>query len=227
MRNAIVTENALPGTSAWQLVNPASGQVEGYASATSVTVGESVSLHIRATSPRFRGQLYRLGWYGGLGGREVATLPEVETGSQPDPVMDERGMARCEWDASYVIEIEPEWVSGLYLARLETGYDDPDQPVEDAYVTFVVRDDTRTDHILLQTAVNTYQAYNPWGGKSLYVDTATGSFDNRAFAVSFDSPLRGRQRLGTIAVLGVLAGPMAGALRLRRQLLNEPRSRPR
>ena len=40
----------------------------------------------------------------------------------------------------------------------------------------------------MQTAVNTYAAYDTWGGKSTYVDMATGSFDTRAFAVSFDRP---------------------------------------
>lgn len=188
MRNQIVAENALPGTAEWQLANPAAGQIEGYASATSVAPGEKLSLHIRSTSPRCRGRIYRLGWYDGMGGRELAVLPEIETPDQPEPTMDPRGMVRCAWEAAYTLDVDPDWVSGLYLVRLESVYDDSSEPSEDSYITFVVRDDSNTRHVLVQSAVNTYAAYDLWGGKSLYADSATGSFDARGFAVSFDRP---------------------------------------
>ena len=101
-----------------------------------------------------------------MGGRELAVLPEVEAQAQPEPSMDGRGMVRCAWEATYTIDVEADWVSGLYVVRLETVYDDVSQPSEDSYITFVVRDDTRTGHVLMQTAVNTYAAYDLWGGKS-------------------------------------------------------------
>ena len=136
-----------------------------------------------------------------MGGRELAVLPEVEAQAQPEPSMDGRGMVRCAWEATYTIDVEADWVSGLYVVRLETVYDDVSQPSEDSYITFVVRDDTRTGHVLMQTAVNTYAAYDLWGGKSLYADAATGSFDARGFAVSFDRPYL-RCRLGTADAVG-------------------------
>lgn len=189
MRNQIVAENARAGSEAWKLTNPAgAGEVEGYASTTSAAAGEGFTIHVSSTAPRFRGWLYRLGWYGGLGGRELAALPVQDTIAQPAPTMDERGMVRCAWSPAYTLTVEPEWVSGLYLVRLQTEYDDPARVPEDSYVTFVVRDDTRTGHIVLQTAVATYQAYNTWGGKSTYVDVATGEYADRARAVSYDRP---------------------------------------
>ncbi len=189
MRNQIVDENAQPGTTAWRLTNPArAGEVEGFASTTSVAPGDEFTIHVSCAAPRHRGWVYRLGWYDGLGGRELAALPVRDAIAQPQPSIDQRGMVRCDWSASYTLAVEPEWVSGLYLVRLETVHDDPSQPSEDSYVTFVVRDDTRAGHVVLQTGVTTYQAYNPWGGKSLYADAATGAYDDRARAVSFDRP---------------------------------------
>src|SRR6185295_14178191 len=57
------------------------------------------------------------------------------------------------------------------------------------YVPFVVRNDARTAGLLYQQPVNTYQAYNSWGGKSLYSFNSTGSA--RAYKVSFDRPYSG------------------------------------
>ncbi|HEX5415421.1 MAG TPA: N,N-dimethylformamidase beta subunit family domain-containing protein, partial [Chloroflexota bacterium] len=53
---------------------------------------------------------------------------------------------------------------------------------------FVVRDDGRTASLLYQNSVNTYEAYNNWGGYSLYSYNSSGG--NRAYKVSFDRPYR-------------------------------------
>ncbi|TMD57181.1 MAG: hypothetical protein E6I87_14875, partial [Chloroflexi bacterium] len=72
--NAITTENQQPGSSGWQLgslvANDASGQVKGYASATSVLPGESLTLYVTVNPAQtYSVDIYRIGWYGGLGGR--------------------------------------------------------------------------------------------------------------------------------------------------------------
>ena len=36
------------------------------------------------------------------------------------------------------------------------------------FIMFVVRDDGGHEPILIQASINTYQAYNPYGGTSLY-----------------------------------------------------------
>src|SRR5580692_8431896 len=74
-QNPIQVENARPGTTAWQLSNPSNeseegSPIEGYASGTSVNRGDQISFFVRTTSPTFTIAIYRLGWYGGLGGRQ-------------------------------------------------------------------------------------------------------------------------------------------------------------
>ena len=122
MRNQIVAENALPGTSAWQLVNPAEAESRG-------TRPRPASPRRANLAPRqidgtsIRGQVYRLGWYDGMGGRELAVLPEVER--KPSPNRAWTGAAGpVRWEATYTIDVEADWVSGLYVVRLETVYDD-------------------------------------------------------------------------------------------------------
>ena len=56
---------------------------------------------------------------------------------------------------------------------------------EQATYIFVVRDDAGTSDILFQTSDTTWQAYNSYGGNSLYVGEPVG----RAYKVSYNRPL--------------------------------------
>src|SRR5436190_13048195 len=78
--NSIVTlENQKQGTTAWQLTKPANGhQIEGYASLTSVNRGGQIAFFVSTYSSNFTFEVFRFGWYGGVGGRRVlgpVTLP--------------------------------------------------------------------------------------------------------------------------------------------------------
>src|SRR5690349_7117628 len=81
--NPIPAENAKEGTTDWQLtyvrVDPKtkyrSPWIEGFVSRASVKAGESLELFV-STQPaaKFRVDFYRLGYYGGAGGRHVLSL---------------------------------------------------------------------------------------------------------------------------------------------------------
>src|SRR5262249_17591756 len=75
------------------------------------------------------------------------------------------------------------WTDGVYLAVLSnaSGFQN--------YVPFVVRNDARAAGLLYQQPVNTYQAYNSWGGKSLYTFNSSGG--TPTYKVSFDRPYNG------------------------------------
>src|SRR5437763_12303598 len=89
--NPVVVENQQPGSTGWQIPaagyqigDDSSGQVKGYASATSVNKGDSIAFNISVNPPQaVTLTVYRLGWYGGSGGRLVTTLGPFNGITQP------------------------------------------------------------------------------------------------------------------------------------------------
>lgn len=187
--NPIQRENALPGSPSWRLPRASAGAIEGYASEVSVLPGARLDLHV-STSPaaRYRVEVYRIGWYAGAGARLVACSPSCrgdEPGSpQPVPAFDpSTGYLDAGWPVTDSLTVSGDWTSGYYLAELvlTTGADSG----RGSWVPFVVREPpARASDILVQAPVNTWQAYNDWGGRSLYFDY-DGLGDNH---VSFDRP---------------------------------------
>src|ERR1700730_9410402 len=185
-QNAIQLENARQGTTGWQLSNPANNaegaQIEGSASATSVNRGGQISFFVRTTSPTFTIAIYRLGWYGGLGGRQEMAPVQLNAVSQPLPTPDPTyKMVECNWTSSFTLTTSnpsdpTDWVSGIYVAKLTASSGN------DRYIIFVVRDDSRPSSLVYQQSVNTHEAYNAWGGTSLYSESP------RAVKVSFNRP---------------------------------------
>jgi hypothetical protein len=202
--NPIVTENAQQGTDAWRLtLNPSDDsakQIKGYASATSVNLGDTLTLFVTVNPAQtFTLDVYRVGYYQGLGGR-LMLHDSVSGVTQPDCTVDPAtGMVSCgNWSASYQLAIPNTWTTGIYLVKLTNSKQFQN------YITFVVRDDSSTSALLYQQSVTTYQAYNnypndvpngatlPTTGKSLYdynsSATTTGAGTARAVKVTFDRP---------------------------------------
>jgi hypothetical protein len=151
--------------------------IEGYASATSVNQGASIDLFVKS-SQSYSIRIFRVGWYNGLGARELTSagttsLPVIRSANaQPaDPYCASSdsylkyGLIECAWTNPFTLTIPTDWVSGVYLAKLTTMGDSLQR-----YIIFVVRDDARSSPYLFQTSVTTYQAYNQWGGTSLYTN---------------------------------------------------------
>jgi hypothetical protein len=194
--NLIQQENCRLGTLGWELTQPAkSGQISGYASKTSVGTGQTLAFSVSSTAPSFDADVYRMGWYGGDGGRFMLARNGLRGRAYRTPAPDPTtGLVACDWPAAFRITVPKAWVSGIYLVVLtaSTGYQ--------AYVEFVVRD-TRPSRFVLVDAANTAEAYNTWGGKSLYQDvkfaasrktsaegTGSQAYARRAVEVSFDRP---------------------------------------
>ncbi len=186
--NPITIENQKTGSDNWHLNNPAiNHEIEGYASLTSVDRGSQIELFVNTKDPTYTIEIFRMGWYGGKGARQVTPTITRKGIEQPAPIVDRAtGLIECDWLQPYVLQIpenpqdSTEWTSGVYLAKLtgsETG--------KQSYINFVVRDDKRSSDILFQTSVTTYQAYNNWGGMSLYRWNSKGK---QATKVSFNRP---------------------------------------
>src|SRR4029078_6223389 len=178
--NPTQAENEKTGTTDWELTSPAkSGEIEGYASLTSVNRGSSIDFFVNTVDPTYTVEIFRLGWYGGSGGRRMTDAVQFNGTKQAIPSPDpDTGMGECQGIDPITQNIPFDWVSGFYVAKL-TGSSDTQ-----SYIIFVVRDDARASKYLFVSAVTTYQAYNDWGGKSLYDST----HDRKAVKVSFDRP---------------------------------------
>jgi N,N-dimethylformamidase beta subunit-like protein len=176
--NRILIENSHPGTTDWQLTNLAThGEIEGFASSVSVQPGEAISFFVNTSEPTYNIEIFRMGWYGGMGGRRMTTpltgQGVVQTLPSADP---DTLLVECVWTDPLVIPVPTTWVSGVYLAKLTSG-----TTGKQRYVIFVVRDDNGRSDLLFQLSVTTYQAYNRWGGFWLYSTP-------RAYKVSFNRP---------------------------------------
>jgi hypothetical protein len=187
--NPIQRENALPGTPGWQLPRATPGAIEGYASEVSVLPGDSLDLHV-STNPAasYRVEVLRIGWYGGVGARRVACSPACgsdEPGTARSvPAFDPTtGYLNAGWPVTDRFTVAGSWTSGYYLAELvlTTGTD----AGQGSWIPFIVREPaSHRSNVLVQAPVNTWQAYNDWGGRSLYFNF-NGVGDNH---VSFDRP---------------------------------------
>ncbi len=182
--NKIVCENRLPGSpeapAGWG--GSADSTIVGFATQISVNHGETVKFKVSTAAPAYRIDIYRMGWYQGKGARKVVSItpnvtpPQVQPPCLSDPTT--RLLDCGNWSVSASWTTPSVAVSGVYIARLrrtDTG--------GASTVFFVVRDDEDASQILFQTNDETWQAYNPYGGNSLY-----GGPGGRAYKVSYNRP---------------------------------------
>jgi RHS repeat-associated protein len=189
LTNSILCENSQPGAppSEWDISGAGDPTIQGFATDISVNRGEPIHFKVRTDATVYRLDLYRLGYYGGLGARKVATLtpavplPQVQPACVNDATT---GLFDCgNWAVSATWVVPKDAVSGLYLVKLireDTG--------GASHIVFIVRDDGGNADLLFQTADATWVAYNPYGGRSL----AVGPADGRAVKVSYNRPFATR-----------------------------------
>ena len=197
--NPIVNENVCigGGTSAWDL-NNYSENIAGFATQTSFNKGTAVPLKIgRNATPSSTSvniAVYRMGFYGDLGGRLVNSRNNVVVNNNLNckPMDTVTGKYDCSnWNVTYTIPASSLPASGVYVVKLTT----TDSAHLENQIVFVYRDDNRVPEskILFVLPTATWQAYNNWGGKSLYFDKNGGANTvagtPRAVKVSFDRPL--------------------------------------
>jgi hypothetical protein len=193
-KNLIVTENLKQGSRDWQLTRVRvdasryrSPWIEGYCSKQSVRAGESIDIKVSTDPQRqFRLEIFRTGYYAGTGARLMATIGPIQGKAQPTPDLGPKNLNECQWETSHTLRIPEDWISGVYLGRLTTIPQTPQEPYWQSYVIFVVTDDRPCD-ILFQCSDNTWQAYNQWPSKYSVYTHPKGNQGPWA-DVSFDRP---------------------------------------
>ncbi|BCT75478.1 hypothetical protein SCMU_13200 [Sinomonas cyclohexanicum] len=193
--SAVACENTQAGDpqSDWMISGVGDATIQGYATQMSVNVGETVQFKVNTTAKAYHFDVLRLGYYQGNGARKVAgnllpsaTLPQTQPACQ---TFSDTGLIDCgNWAVSASWTVPSTAVSGVYLAHLvrnDTG--------GSSWITFVVRNDASKSSILFQTSDETWQAYNSYGGNSLYQCTVACPPGNPAaykgaFKVSYNRP---------------------------------------
>ena len=187
-------ENLKQGTAWWVTTPQNAGDIEGFSDMVSAQAGDTVTLRVSTKAPTFHVEAYRMGYYQGIGARLVWQSPEVPGVRQAPPVLiAPANTVECQWTPSATIALDATWPPGAYLLKLvgATG--------EQGFVPLCVRDDASQAAFLIQQSVTTWQAYNRWGGYSLYYgnrggvlsftqDSGGATYADRARIVSFDRP---------------------------------------
>jgi hypothetical protein len=181
-RAAAVPERLLPGDPGWRLTSYGlAGTIDGYCDRVSVLPGEPVRLHTSTTTDGFLVTAYRMGWYGGALARRVWRSGWVRGRAQAPAELDyATRTVSAAWPSTLTVPTDG-WPEGAYLLRLDASGG------AQRYVPLIVRSATTAGRTVLVHATATWQAYNAWGGYSLYHGPGR-RYASRSLAVSFDRP---------------------------------------
>ena len=187
--NPIVCENSKPGTdpSVWDISGAGDSSIQGFATDISVNVGGTIGFKIDTAASAYTIDIYRTGWYGGLGARKIASVSPSATLPQKQPACITDATTELydcgNWAVSASWTVPSTAVSGVYVAKLT------DPKLNDtSQITFIVRDDASHSAVVMQTSDPTWQAYNTYGGSDFYQGAANG----RAYKISYNRPVATR-----------------------------------
>ena len=185
----VVCENAKPGADPdeWDIEKAGDPGIQGFSTDISVDAGQSLDFKVDTDASAYTIDIYRTGWYQGLGARHIASvapsaaLPQT----QPECLRDvSTELVDCgTWQRSATWHVPADAVSGVYVAllkRTDTG--------GASHITFIVRSDASTADVVFQTSDPTWQAYNTYGGSDFYRGAANG----RAYKLSYNRPVTTR-----------------------------------
>jgi hypothetical protein len=144
--------------------------------------GQAVKLYVSTIDRHWQVTAYRMGWYGGALAHRVWQSGSEPGVRQPKPTRSAAtNTVRTPWRPSLTLPTA-DWPPGAYLLRL-------DGRTGQRYVPLTIRSPETAGRTVLILPVTTWQAYNDWGGYSLYHGPGgLNDFDNRSVAVSFDRP---------------------------------------
>lgn len=168
------------GSERWRLHRGNPEAIEAFSSVASGIPGTRVGLMVSTSEPDYRVVAYRIGAYDGGSGHRVWASPRVAGRKQRGPRFSsyETRTIIAPWTRDLTINTA-RWRPGFYVLKLRTGTG------WEAQVPYVVSSPSASGRVALVAPVTTWQAYNRWGGYSLYWSAYD---DRRSWAVSFDRP---------------------------------------
>lgn len=188
-RTTVQQANTQAGDSTWFVhVNGWAPQTQLalWASPYAARFGDTLSVYIHATNGPLSVVIYRLGWYGGLGGHVVFSQDSVAAHAQPACSPPFPGPVVCPWTRTMRVPIGDAWVSGIYLIKAT------DQTRKVGYYPFVLTDPRPAEFVAVVPQFS-WQAYNAYGGSSLYTAEQSADASDRpggsyGHFVSFERP---------------------------------------
>ena len=202
-QNPIEAENCQPGSpsSQWDVgINNGDLNLVGFATDISVNAGQTINFKIRSSYSSYQMNIYRMGYYGGMGARLITSIqPSVQLPqTQPACLTDSTtNLIDCgNWGVTASWQVPTTVTSGIYFVHLVASNGGNN------HIVFIVRNDASHSDLLFQTSDETWQAYNEWGpgitqgqpsgGHSLYGPTGAFDITNRAYKVSYNRPFHTR-----------------------------------
>jgi hypothetical protein len=181
------TEEPVPkprGSEDWRIDRQSRhGEVAAYTTRASGLPGTRIGLNVSTTEGGWEASAYRIGAYEGGTGAFVWESGFRIGRRQPPPRFSdlETRTVVAPWTRDLTVDTAG-WAPGFYVFRLrtDTGWE--------TQVPYVVTSPSAERTVALVAPVTTWQAYNEWGGYSLYAGPAG---DRRSWAVSFDRPYNG------------------------------------
>src|SRR5512134_1844789 len=158
--------------------------LEGYCFPRSALPGESIALHVSTGSATFDVEVAREG-----AARGVVWRAEGVAGS-PLAVPDDAAANGCRWPAALQIPVGDDWRSGYYAITLTAG----DERADAFLVVRPASDGPRAPAILV-LSTTTWNAYNDWGGPSLYTGGTRVSFERPLARGFLDKPEPKRRKM--------------------------------
>lgn len=190
--STIIAENRLPGTTSWRINgNVSPTVVQGFANRTYAQEGQNVTLYVDSHADTFRAVAYRMGWYQGLGAREIWSSPVELAVAQPACMLSTAtNMVSCaDWHPSVVMPVTSVFVPGDYLIKLIVG------ERAASYIPLTIWDPSSTAAYVIMNRSLVEQGWNTYGGYSYYKGEGACIIDDmsyppcdRARVVSFDRP---------------------------------------
>lgn len=174
----------LAGTDDWRLRPGAfDNRIEAYATRASAPAGTRLGLKVSTSEGAWRVSAYRIGAYRGGWGhlvwRSNRQSGEQQGGAVLAPAATRTVVAP--WRRSLVLDTTG-WPEGYYVLKFRT------RTGSETQVPYIVSSPSAEGTVALVAPVTTWQAYNKWGGYSLY-EGPDG--EARSWAVSFDRPYNG------------------------------------
>jgi hypothetical protein len=162
-------------TAATADTTPAATTIAGYTGRVSYAPGDTLTLHVSTNTPVFRAEITRHA----LTPQVVWSQSDLTGGEHPVP--SDASSRGCRWPAAVTVSIPADWRSGYYRVSLRAG-----EATASCFFVLRAADPGASSRVLIQLSTNTYNAYNNFGGFSLYAYNGLGG--NQGHRVSFERP---------------------------------------